>query len=284
MPDRPEIHGKTVDNLMFANDHTCCVCRTKGKNVQVHHIDGNTSNNAPENLAVLCLDCHSRVTGTEGLGRAYTPGELGQYKRTWEYMTRVRLVGAEAPTSSSGGEISYFDRIVCEILSMDDGDPRIRERLQTLSHLNIVAGCTDDILGALFYFTVASTMSHGQTATIVANLIPDLFLHLVGPAHVTLNTDDERRLEEGVNRLDTIGKFHGEFDKNLEVVQAACDNLYSMAGIASLYNLASVIELVVTALQNTAEGCLATFEEHKEPLIEGAEYAEQTIQKVRALA
>lgn len=274
--------SETTDNLMFANDHTCCVCRTKGKNVQVHHIDGNTSNNAPENLAVLCLDCHSRVTGTEGLGRAYTPGELGQYKRTWEYMTRVRLVGAEAPTSSSGGEVSYFDRIVCEILSMDDGDPRIREKLQTLSNLNIVAGCTDDILGALFHLTVM-TLSHGQTATMVANLIPDLFLHLVGPDHVALGPDNERRLKEGVSRLDTIGSFHGEFDKNLEVVRAACDNLYSMAEIASLYDLGSVKELVVTALQNTAEGCLATFEENKEPLSQGAEYAEQAIQRVLKL-
>jgi hypothetical protein len=33
---------------------------------------------------VLCLDCHSLVTGDEGLGRRYAPGELILRKKDWE--------------------------------------------------------------------------------------------------------------------------------------------------------------------------------------------------------
>lgn len=54
--------------------------------MQIHHIDGNPSNYAARNLAVLCLDCHSRVTGDEGFGRRYSPQEVARYKREWELL------------------------------------------------------------------------------------------------------------------------------------------------------------------------------------------------------
>jgi hypothetical protein len=70
--------------LMVKNRHKCCVCNEKNKHVQIHHIDGNPNNNEIDNLAVLCLDCHSKVTGDEGLGRKYTEDEIKEYKRIWE--------------------------------------------------------------------------------------------------------------------------------------------------------------------------------------------------------
>lgn len=94
----------TADKLMFANDHTCCICRVKGKHVQIHHIDGDNSNNAWGNLAVLCLDCHSKATGDEGLGRSITVGEIKEYKKTWEFMVRKQLVGEETTKADTKHE------------------------------------------------------------------------------------------------------------------------------------------------------------------------------------
>jgi hypothetical protein len=82
--NRPKIPDQTAARLLVANNHTCCVCQTPRKHVQIHHIDGDNSNCAEENLAVLCLDCHSRVTGDEGLGRRYSEIEVREYKRRWE--------------------------------------------------------------------------------------------------------------------------------------------------------------------------------------------------------
>ncbi len=62
----------------------------RGKDVITHHIDGDSSNNDPTNLAVLCHDCHSRVTGTHGLGRKYSSIEVGKYKRDWEFIVRKK--------------------------------------------------------------------------------------------------------------------------------------------------------------------------------------------------
>jgi len=69
---------------MADNLHTCCMCHAGHLHVQLHHIDGNPENNQPENLAVLCLNCHSRVTSNEGLGKSYSPSEVYIQKERWE--------------------------------------------------------------------------------------------------------------------------------------------------------------------------------------------------------
>ena len=79
-----KVPRELADRLLVANRHTCCICHEERKHVQIHHIDGNSANSVWENLAVVCLDCHSRVTGDEGLGRSFSSGEVEKYKRPWE--------------------------------------------------------------------------------------------------------------------------------------------------------------------------------------------------------
>lgn len=42
-------------------DHYQCVACSDTKRLEVHHIDGDTSNNIPENLITLCKSCHARA-------------------------------------------------------------------------------------------------------------------------------------------------------------------------------------------------------------------------------
>ena len=70
--------------VMVANLHRCCICRIPNLHVQLHHIDGDPANPVAGNLAVVCLNDHSKVTGDEGLGRRYTPLEVTEDKRRWE--------------------------------------------------------------------------------------------------------------------------------------------------------------------------------------------------------
>ncbi len=74
----------TIAELLWRNDHTCCICRKKGKEVQIHHIDNNPSNNRIENLAVLCLEHHARVHQKGIVGKGYTSKEIHLYKNEWE--------------------------------------------------------------------------------------------------------------------------------------------------------------------------------------------------------
>jgi hypothetical protein len=81
---RQKIPDAIAVAVLVANRHRCCICNIPHKHVEIHHTDGNNSNNDPSNLAVLCRDCHSRVTGDEGLGRRYSEEEVREYKRQWE--------------------------------------------------------------------------------------------------------------------------------------------------------------------------------------------------------
>jgi hypothetical protein len=80
---RPKVPDAIAAAVPAANRHTCCICEER-KHIQIHHIDGDEANNDPANLAVVCLDDHSRVTGDEGLGRRFSPAEVRVYKRRWE--------------------------------------------------------------------------------------------------------------------------------------------------------------------------------------------------------
>lgn len=85
---KPKIPEKIANMLQVQNKHTCCICRESRKHVIIHHIDRNPENNDIANLTVLCHDCHSRVSGDEGLGRRYTSTEVYQYKLEWEELCR----------------------------------------------------------------------------------------------------------------------------------------------------------------------------------------------------
>ncbi|HEU0275060.1 MAG TPA: HNH endonuclease signature motif containing protein [Candidatus Udaeobacter sp.] len=84
MKKRTNVPQRVADAVLADNNHTCCICNEPRKHVVFHHIDSDPSNHDPANLAVVCHDCHSRVTGDEGLGRAYSSREVAKYKKRWE--------------------------------------------------------------------------------------------------------------------------------------------------------------------------------------------------------
>lgn len=69
---------------MVANRHTCCICNELRHPVEKHHINENPADNAWNNLAVVCRNCHGLVTQKGNLGSQYTPGEVFQFKLLWE--------------------------------------------------------------------------------------------------------------------------------------------------------------------------------------------------------
>ncbi len=83
MKHRLAVPEPVAVRLLVANQRACCICHER-KQVIFHHIDGDPTNYKDDNLAVLCLDCHGRVTGDEGLGRRYTMAEVSAHKRAWE--------------------------------------------------------------------------------------------------------------------------------------------------------------------------------------------------------
>lgn len=92
---------------MFAADRTCCVCRDRGRPVQIHHVDEDPSNNDPANLAVMCLLCHDETQVRGGFGRKLNAVLVLQYRTDWLDRVRLRREGADSlAISVMGGAVS----------------------------------------------------------------------------------------------------------------------------------------------------------------------------------
>lgn len=71
---------------MFNSDRTCCVCRERGKPVQLHHIDDDPANNQLSNLAVLCLDDHNKTQLIGGFDRKLDADQVILYRDDWVHL------------------------------------------------------------------------------------------------------------------------------------------------------------------------------------------------------
>jgi hypothetical protein len=87
---RVHLTDQQRSELLIANQHACCICGDAG--VQIHHINGDPSDNRPANLAVLCLHHHDEATSVAGLSAKLTAPQVRAYKGNWERscLDRVR--------------------------------------------------------------------------------------------------------------------------------------------------------------------------------------------------
>lgn len=92
--NRVPIPEATATEILFACDRTCCLCRTYGRRVQIHHIDDDPANNRIENLAVLCFECHDQTQTRGGFARRLSPDQVTRYRSDW--IDRVAARRAEA--------------------------------------------------------------------------------------------------------------------------------------------------------------------------------------------
>jgi len=81
---RNNIPPDVAAKVHFQSDRTCCVCRVKGKPVQIHHIDDDKSNNDIKNLAVLCFDCHTQTQVSGGFHRKLDAEQVILYRNDWD--------------------------------------------------------------------------------------------------------------------------------------------------------------------------------------------------------
>lgn len=98
--NRTEIPSEVAAQVLFISDRTCCVCRTRGKPVQIHHIDDDPSHNDKQNLAVLCFDCHRETQIRGGFDRKLDAEQVILYRSDW-----LRAVAANRAISEADREI-----------------------------------------------------------------------------------------------------------------------------------------------------------------------------------
>ena len=85
---RTQIPDGIAAEILYACDHTCCVCQERGKAVQIHHLDEDPSNHGIANLSILCLECHNQTQTSGGFGRKLTKDVVTIYRDEW--LARVK--------------------------------------------------------------------------------------------------------------------------------------------------------------------------------------------------
>jgi hypothetical protein len=79
---RKKYSKKTEARLLVESKNTCNIC-WENKDVQIHHINENSSDSSEDNLIVVCLKCHSGIHTNRKLAKNYSPETLRLYKTTW---------------------------------------------------------------------------------------------------------------------------------------------------------------------------------------------------------
>ena len=198
--------------LLFRAHHTCCVCRAPGKDVQIHHIDRRPTNNKSENLIVVCLDCHSRITGRRGLGKAYTPGEVRKYKQSWERQV-LESRRVHRPVLRYQKElVSQIDLVVCDILASQKDIPRVKRLLGILYELHLWRGNREiahKIIEGLHHLAVMSGLGQQRMAELVAEKIWEMCWQYVGPEEVPLGRRGIEEVLACLDALSSLAQFNG---------------------------------------------------------------------------
>jgi hypothetical protein len=111
---RIKIPQGIADDVMFEADNICCVCHKPGLEVQIHHIDENPSNNSPENLIVLCLEDHAKISAKKGMGKGMSPGVLKKRKAEWCESVRGRKEQSFGKSKINVQDVdAYLEALAC---------------------------------------------------------------------------------------------------------------------------------------------------------------------------
>lgn len=81
---RIAISSKLADQLLVEVHHRCCICVEHRKVANIHHIDGNNSNNTYENLVGVCGECHADLHTKSTMRRNITVNQIRMYKEEWK--------------------------------------------------------------------------------------------------------------------------------------------------------------------------------------------------------
>lgn len=159
---RVSVHSNLVADIMFASDATCCVCRERGKGVQIHHIDEDPNSNVFTNLAVLCFECHNQTQLSGGFGRKLNGDLVVKYRDEW--LARVvqrrdaadsavveKMVGPAATTRRDPVEtVPHSQERADAILAYAESLPDLRARLRKTAKAQWDTGVTATMVQASY--------------------------------------------------------------------------------------------------------------------------------------
>jgi len=98
VPKRIPIPEKLRIEIMAKANNRCCVCQTPF--FQIHHLDGDRSNNDPDNLAPLCPNCHDQADLKRLLSNRLTADRIKALRDRWYAYCEARKEGSNVSVNA----------------------------------------------------------------------------------------------------------------------------------------------------------------------------------------
>lgn len=272
MTQRIILPVKLQRQILVKNKHCCCICQQDGygKEVIIHHIDGNNNHNIITNLAVLCI-IHASMAdaglnkGKLGSGKKLSQDEVKEFKRIWEIKIEEegRIQRDRVPVNKRKElETFYLFEIhntKNKILSYKDTDIRIEEAFEYLDQLvleELLSGIKlrKILLDAYSDMTLQSIQSNNLSKRLAKSLW-GLFLHLVGPHYVKIGEEDKKLFSKSIKSLTNLGEWTTEFSSKESTLEEVCSIIHDFAEIASWYQLKNGERRIIKILSNMLKSC-----------------------------
>jgi hypothetical protein len=255
---RPKVPRAAEEETLFNANHTCCICRERNKDIVIHHIDSNAKNNNLDNLAVLCLDCHSKVTGTCGLGKSFKLGEVRRYKRSWDKQVRDSREVARPRIYYRKELVSQIDFTICRILACGKDKGRQEELLNTLYELHLWRGnntIDSKIIEGMEHLAIMSGLSYPGLVELLAEKTWEMCWEFVGPDDVGMDKKDEKRVIKCAEIIQTLADFNCEFARGKNATVKISQNAERLFEIGVWYSKPSIAKTVLAAYDKGLDGC-----------------------------
>ena len=258
---RPKVPNQVEAQILFSNRHTCCHCRERNKDVQIHHIDENNKNNKLYNLAVLCLDCHSKVTGVRGLGKKYSKLEISKYKQEWESIVKKQFGHSKKrihKIPKIEKQLFTFEirRLIYEMMALDDKKKSlIQEKFELLLNIAIFEDLQSEIIDDLkIPFSLVSDSTTNKPI-LLAKYLPQFFDYLSEDQEEGLDAKEVEDMIEAIDTLDYILLFSVEENKNSEILNTIINSLIEFIKISIAYENNKIFKKSMKVLRSVKESC-----------------------------
>ncbi len=259
--------------ILFLNRHSCCICQDKGKDVQIHHIDGDNKNNDIANLAILCLDCHSRVTGKHGLGKSYSTLEVKRYKKEWEAIIKRKFA---LPSISRARRAPKIERqlfvyeaksLIYRMLSAKDTNNAFFEvGFENLWQLSVLEGIQKEIIEHLSFAFTLSAISEVNKPVALARSLSKFFGYLVGPIDVPLRKSDQRDILDAIEALEFAHNLCVDENKKYRILSAMKNALSDFMAIAIKYHNSQIFSKARKVLNEIYQSSTTKYDKHDKKL------------------
>ncbi len=163
--------------VLYLHDHTCCVCQVRGRLVQIHHLDEDPSNHDPDDLAVLCLECHNQTQIKGGFAKKLREVEIREYRDSWLNRVAQRRERADEIATAKQVGITNNLALVLNSVTLENWHPPSKITLRSYidsapSILSTAYAAAKSDLESGF------TLVELQAVYSITDVVEQIFLHL----------------------------------------------------------------------------------------------------------